>query len=167
MCAAGGGGVCLLLFQDSRMIPCVFARCSAALWQFLPCNTALRGGWWHSWQGGERGVGVGINKRSITEEGKHGILLLFPVWFRYFPSISCSVFSTPTPQKHPHTHTLFIVMPTIAVFSRLTAPPHISHLRYLWMHTGPYTLSLRSIQLFNCVKSLSGKRSSSSPRPCS
>lgn len=52
--------------------------------------------------------------------------------------------------------------PTVAVFSMLTAPPRIAQLRSL-MHTGPYTLSVRWIQLFKCVKSLSGKRSSSLP----
>lgn len=52
--------------------------------------------------------------------------------------------------------------PTVAVFSMLTAPPHIAQLRSL-MHTGPYTLSVRSIQLFKRVKSLRGKRCSSLP----
>lgn len=113
-----------------------FARCFTALWQFLPCNTALMGGWWHSWQGGERGVGVGIDKRRIRRKKSN-------------MTYSCPF------QCDSGAHEPFIVAPTVAVVPG--GQPHPTSLVWdTWMYGGPYTLSLRPIQLFNRSNSFSG-----------
>lgn len=84
---------------------------------------------------------MGADKRRITGTRTTWHIVTFSSLIHSFSSILISVFGTPAPQKHPHG--LSLLVPTVAVFSRLTAPPRVSHPRHFWTYTGPYKSSLR------------------------
>lgn len=64
------GSVCVVCTWDDPMgnLDCT------GYWLFLPCNAALRGGWW---QGGERGEAGGIDKKRFARRRTWHILLCF------------------------------------------------------------------------------------------
>lgn len=89
---------------------------------FCPATLHSGEGWWHSWQGGERGVGVGIDKRRITGRRR--------TWHCYHFQVDSGIFlQSPTQfsqlqlhrNTHTHTHTL-----NASVLQADSPTPHLS-----------------------------------------
>lgn len=87
------GSVCVVCIWDDPM----GNLDSTSYWLFLPCNAALRGGWW---QGGERGEAGGIDKKRFAGRRRTWHTALLFSTSLHLPHNSSTKIQGPLPTSH-------------------------------------------------------------------